>query len=38
MSAVLIAYIIDQWRALPDRWLILSLVGGIVASGLAVLA
>ena len=38
MSAVLIAYLLGQFRALPDRWLLLSLAGGIVASGLAVLA
>ena len=38
MITVALAYLLDQWRALPDRWLIVSLAGGIVASGLAVLA
>jgi hypothetical protein len=38
MSAVIVAYLLDQFRALPDRWLLLSLAGGIVASAWAVLA
>lgn len=38
MSAVLIAYLLDRFAALPDRWLILSLIAGIAASALAVLA